>query len=529
VASAAAVTLACLQVLKAPAGLESVRAAQWAVMLLAVGFVLSPDRASWFERCDAWLDRRRARAGAVVLGAAIGVFLTSKLAQHWAFNTGAYDLTMLHSAVHNTVHGKFLYAFGLERNFFAEHASLIMLAWVPFYWVAPHVETLLSLQAVATALAGWPLFVLARRTGLARLEAAILVAAFWVNPILWRGFVFDIHMELWAPLFVFATAASAASQQWRWFWCWALLALCVKEDVALTLGALALLMLAYQRASWKQAVLLLVVCAGWLVFATRVVIPLAAGDGSTQSHFIADRYNHLGSTPAQVIWRLLSEPSLLVEMFTGRPVRTLLGTVGPLALLDPVALVGVLPQLVLHRATNYGAQRDFAVYYGLPVVTILFVAAPGVIARWCKRFGRASALVIACLTALPATTEVSPPPITWPTTADFAANAALQRIPEGDTVSAQSCAIPHLRIDSRVSLFPARPDSEWLVLSLSRLPMPVTTKDIATALVEAIDQHGFHVVFRNPTLVLLRRGGEATAADADALHEAKAVLQASQQ
>lgn len=505
------------------------RASQWASVALAVATLVSPNRRAWFAWCDVVAERWRVRLGVLALGLATTFFLVSKLAQQAAFQTGAFDLTMIHSAVHNTLHGRFLFAFGLERNFLAEHASFILLSWVPLYALLPHVETLLVLQVLATALSGWPLFALARRSGLPRVEAGLIVAAWWVNPILWRSFVFDIHMELWVPLFIFTTAACAAARRWWWFWCFAILSLCVKEDVTLSLSALALLLLAYDRAHWRQACALLIVSVVWLWVATKVVIPLAAGDGSHQSHFLGDRYAHLGPTAGQIIWRLLSDPPLLFELFTGRSVRSLLGSVGPVAVLDPIALLATMPQIAIHRASNYPAQRDFSVYYGLFVVTTLFIAAPGLISRVGKRFGRTGALVIACLTNLPSGSDVSPPAIAWPTRADFAANERLAVMPDSATVDAQSCLLPHLPVGAKLSLFPDHHDASWLALSLRCSSWPMTPRQVADAIRQAIEQHGYHVEFINSSLILMHQGPGEGLLDAAALHAANQVLESSSQ
>lgn len=498
----------------------SVRGSAWAMTLAALGVAVHPSSRDWLDRVDVWMAGWRRRTWGLLLASACLVFVTSKLAQHWSLGTGSYDLGMFHHAVDNTLHGQFMLAFGLGRNFFSEHFSPVLLGWTAFYALVPRVETLLVLQGLTTALAAWPLYVLARRCGLGQPESAIVALAFLLNPFLWRGFVFDVHMEMMLPLFVFGVVASAMGRRWVAFYVFALLALTIKEDVPLVLAACALWLVVRRRESWRHAAALALLSAVWFVVATKVAIPAAMGDGSAQSRFLVERYGHLGNTLGAIVWKMLAEPWRLWEMLTGRPVRALVGVLGPAAWVEPVALVGAIPSLLVSRATDYRVQNELALYYGLPTTVVIFVAVPATLVRLREKWGRLVSVVCALGMNVPATGDVAPRPISWPTSADLGARRAIGAIPAGARVTAQTPAVPQLPVSAAVELFPQSELGEWLVLLPRKVPWPARKADIVAALRRALEE-GYGAEFVNESVVILRRGSPGPFNE-QALQEAEA-------
>ncbi len=403
---------------------------------------------------------------------------------------------MYQYAIDNTLHGRFMYAFGIDRSYFAEHFSPVLFLWVAVYAVIPSVQTLLVLQALVVTLAGAALFCLARAEKLSRAESGLVTVAFWVAPLLWRGYVFDVHQELMAPLFVFAALACAVTRRWMLFYPCLLLLFCVKEDLPLTGLAIALILFV-SRQRVHGAVTLALSCA-WVAGVTTF-----AGGGLLEA-----RYGQLGHTPLEVVGALLSQPGHTLRLLLGRPVLGLVGSLGLGALLNPVGLVAALPQLLLNRASSYEAQSSLSLYYGLSAWTVLMAGVPAVLKRVRDRFGPRAALAVGLTLFMPATRETGPRAIAWPSAADLEAARALERIDTHEAVVAQTTAVPHLSVSASVSLWrgAAETPATWLVLMPGKLPWPADDANVQRAVHLALDSGAFGAVFANDSLIVLKRG-----------------------
>lgn len=284
-------------------------------------------------------------------------------------------------------------------------------------------------------------------------------------------------------------------------------------------GGWALWMFWRQRADWKHGVALSILSIVWLVAALKWAIPSAAG--GQQSHFLQDRYGHLGATYSEVAWKLFTEPHLVLDMLMGRPVRSWFGHLGPAAWVEPVAIVAALPNILLNRATHYGPQQVLAFYYALPATLSLLLTIPPTIARLGRRFGRTTAVTLALLSNFPATEDVVPPPLQWPQRDDFAAHSALARLDVSSDVVAQTTALPHLSVSSTLRLFEGPVTGEWLVLTPRKLAWPMSRKSVVEALRQAIRSGQYGAIFVNTSVVILRRGAPGPL-DVQALEEADA-------
>src|SRR5262249_24891895 len=90
----------------------------------------------------------------------------------------------------------------IGRNFFADHTSFIFLAAVPLYWIYPHAQGLLVLQACLLAGAAVPIYLLARRRVGGTVLPTLLAAAYLLNPALQNGNLEQMHVECFTVFFV---------------------------------------------------------------------------------------------------------------------------------------------------------------------------------------------------------------------------------------------------------------------------------------------------------------------------------------
>lgn len=161
-----------------------------------------------------------------------------------AYQQDAYDFSLYDQGIWlmSRFHAPFMTVMG--TNMFAAHTVFIFIFLVPLYWVYPHASVLLYLQAAAMALGAVPLFMLARRLLSSAFLATLLAAAYLLNPAVQEGLFEQFHVEAFeAPLLALAIYSAIAWKP-RWLAGAVVLLLMCKQDEALYLVPLGLLVVA---------------------------------------------------------------------------------------------------------------------------------------------------------------------------------------------------------------------------------------------------------------------------------------------
>ncbi|MCX5198913.1 DUF2079 domain-containing protein [Streptomyces sp. NBC_00249] len=167
-------------------------------------------------------------------------------------------------------------------NILGDHFSPVVALIAPLYRVFPGPVTLLVVQAALLALSALPVARASVRL-LGQARGLALGAAYGLSWGIQRAVDFDFHEICFAvPLLAFALEALLA-RRWTTALAWGLPLLLVKEDLGVTLAALALVVAWRARAADRRAARIAVavavvgVAAAALVF--LVVIPSFAADG----------------------------------------------------------------------------------------------------------------------------------------------------------------------------------------------------------------------------------------------------------
>ncbi|MGH9279840.1 MAG: DUF2079 domain-containing protein, partial [Acidimicrobiales bacterium] len=249
-------------------------------------------------RLVGWVHRRDPvrwiLAGMVVVWGVV-FFLLCNL-RHARFSTFAFDLGTYDQAVWLLAHGKM---FDTVRglNVLGHHMNLILLVLAPFYRLGFGPEFLLFVQVAAQASGAVAIYLLARDRLADRWLALVLAGVLLLNPtyqfLTWEFFHPDALAI--APL-LFAYWAARA-HRWRWFALAAVLTVLCKEDAALGIAAMGVLI------AWKdrQRKIGLITLAGgllWFLFSTRVLIRYWL-DG--QNPFYDTFFGDLGNSFGEVL------------------------------------------------------------------------------------------------------------------------------------------------------------------------------------------------------------------------------------
>lgn len=470
-------------------------------------------------------------AAAVTLGVAIAAWIATfgvlvVLRQH-RFASFDFDMGIHDQSIWLLAHGRgFLTVRGLQV--FGHHATPAYYLLVPFSWLGggPHLWNLL--QVTSLGLAAVPIFLLARfRTGSAWLGTA-LGAVFLLHPatgfFAWELF----HPEVMAIAPLFAAYYCSARRRWAWFAVWAVLAVSWKEDVALVVAVLGVIIaLRGDRrvGLWTAAVALV-----WFGAWTLAVFPWL-NDGAVQSRHL---YTDVGGSPGGMVRTVVEDPGTIAGKLTDGDARDFYWRIGaPYAfvpLLAPAVVVLGIPQAFLNLVTNVPWTKTITYHYAaLPLVasTLALVEAVGWV--WRRTGRRAVVWVLVAIvgaSAVTTTVQWGLSPIGdqyrrgwWPLAARAhldTARAYLDEIPDGAGVSASYNLVPHLAQRPEVYSFPnpwvprnfgaddessRSPDRvDWLVVDRRTLDA-----ESAALLDRVLERGRFEVVGDADSYVLARR------------------------
>ena len=320
----------------------------------------------------------------------------------------------------------------------------------------------------------------------------------------------------------------AVRRSWGWFAMWAVLAVSFKEDVAIALVVLGLLIAL--RGDRKIGLVTAGAAAAWFVLVVWVMIPAVSGGSA---HYEA-LYGGVGGSAGGMIETAFNDPGNI----TGRVLSDesgdfawkLAAPFGLAPVLAPAALALGLPQFFLDVVSDVPWTRTITYRYAaLPLVALTIAMVEGV-AFLRRRVGRVAEVVAATFVtgcAVFGTLAWGPSPVGaeydegwWPPPTDTrldAKRAAIDRVPDDASVSASYTFVPQLSRRAEIYSFPnpwrtanwGTPDSkrrdpsrvDWLVIDC----LPMTPED--RAFVASIVADGFEVVSQREGVLLARRVG----------------------
>ncbi len=477
-----------------------------------------------------------------------------------AWQTHAEDMGIMTQALWNTTHGALLHqticntisdtnCIG-DVSRFAIHFEPIMLPIALLYAVIPSPKTLQLLQAAVVASGALPAFWLASRRLRSALAGVVFALLYLLYPPLQAAVVYDFHaVTLAAAFLMFALYFMMTRNNWGLFIA-CLLALSTKEEIPVDIVMIAASVALLQR-RWRTGGALAALAAVWLVvelFIMRAASPL--GHSPT-----ASRYAQFGSSPLQVALTLLTHPLMVIQQYVLSPdgvfyLRTLLSSVGYLALLSPWALAMAAPALAINLLSSSPAMHSGVYQYNAEIAPFIIFAAidavwwlsraggwlarrlarltsagasaGGALAAWVRRAARWPwpRLVMAGLTLFAFTfgaygaRQHSQTPLnvafTWPqqTAHTRIEDQLIHRIPPDASVCAQSDLVPHISNRRFVYLYPYKMlSADYIFLDVTGFIYPQTDRDAFAEQVQTLLRDpDYHVIAATDGYLLLKRG-----------------------
>ncbi|MEA3075775.1 MAG: hypothetical protein QOF60_683 [Actinomycetota bacterium] len=402
---------------------------------------------------------------AVGVGLYVAVFGWLTWRQQSAYGTFGYDMGLHDQGIWLTSRFERPFVTIRGMHYFGHHVNLVSLLYVPFYRLGAGPHFLYLTETVVLAAGAVPVWLLARDRLGSAWPALVPAFAFLLYPsIEWMNW-WHWHPEALAVTPLLFAWWFAVRRRWGWFGLCVGLALSTKEDVALAvmmLGVVLLVMRGLRRGRGRRAERragALTALAGlvWFLVCTRLIIPpLLDGIPFYERQLFPQFGDSLGSvlvgivTSPGKVWAMATEPDRLTYY------ARLLGPLGFVApLLGAPFLLIAGPQLGVNVLSSLPGTHDIRFQYSAVVVAAVFIAtveALGWLRRWRSWLAVVALVVIGC-TAVAGNAAWSPSPLgrdfdtgIWahriPRHAAF--DAAVALVPKGAGVSATYYLIPHL-------------------------------------------------------------------------------------
>ena len=480
---------------------------------------------------------------AIVLGAAIAVWVATfsvlVYLKHDRFASVDFDMGIHDQSIWLLAH---LRGFSTVRGLqvFGHHATPGYLLFVPFYWIGAGPHFLNITQVVVAALGAVPVFLLARfRTGRAWIGSALGIA-FLLHPALQYFTAELFHPEVLAITPLLCAYYCSVRKRWGWFACFAVVAACWKEDIALAVAILGLIIIVRglrsdaptRSTEVKVGVVTVGAALAWFVVWIAALFPLI-NQGKVQNEGL---YSDVGGSPSGVARTAFSPPGrLTARLFSGDSSQytwKLLAPFGLAALAAPFALLMGAPQAFLNLITNVPWTKTITFHYAaVPLAAVTAASVEGVafLARklpWRDAGDVLAVVVLVC--AVMATVTSGPSPIgdryrdgEWALDADPELDGArhtVSMVPSDAAVSATYNLLPHLAHRAEIYSFPNPWRSqnfgidgeprrsgrrvEWIVVDRGVFDDPTRAlfhRLVASGRFRVVDEDGTYVVARRVT------------------------------
>lgn len=462
---------------------------------------------------DRWTLARTA-----LIASYIATLATLSILKWAAFKHFDADLAINDQLVWNASRGHFFASTLIEHATISlgDHFAFFQVYLAPLYWIVPGPRTLLTVQSIALGITAVSLGWLADLRLKNRALGTAFVAAFLLYPALHNINLFEYHEVIFAVPVLAALLWSIEAGKSRITFGLALLALTVKEEMALVCLGVGVYILLVKR-QWKLGALIAAMSAAWAVVVMGFIMPALSTAGS--DFYYVRRYSQFGSTSEEIIVALLTHPGIVLsDLLTPERLTFYAALLGPLALLpalSPAALLLAAVPIGYLALGNSPAQYSILYHYPSPIVPLVFVAAIAGAARllaWRIPSAAVAAVLLVAsaagywlLSPLPGARGWNPDDFT-PDSHTSVVQAYLARVPADVPVSAGRNLVSRLSERDKVYNFPTVLDAQAVLLDYRGQVYPGFYEDDGFALRKFLHDPAFWLVSAEDGVWFFERG-----------------------
>lgn len=244
--------------------------------------------------------------GWMIIVATLILFAASSL-RHFLFQSTAFDLGIVDQAVYLISQGQEPISSLLGFHILGNHVELINYLLALPYKIYPSVYWLFLIQSLALSLGGLFTWHLSIHAGLTKKQSIAMVVVYLLYPLVFNVNLFDFHREVIAVPTFLAAVLAARLKKPVWFCFCVVLILSCKAVLSLTVTAMGLWLIFFEKRRLLGAIAILLGTA-WFFIATQLVIPFFSGG---EAGAVA-RYSYLGNSVLEIAQNLVFQPWLII-------------------------------------------------------------------------------------------------------------------------------------------------------------------------------------------------------------------------
>ena len=445
------------------------------------------------------------------------LYATQGVLRHVQFHTAAFDLGIFDQAVWQYAHFSVPYSSLKQMVLLGDHLSPILALLAPAYWVWSDPRMLIVIQAAVVVLSVYPLYLVFRdvHSSSLRVTGPLFVLIYLSYVGLHNGLAFDVHPSVMLVLPLSILLYAYHCKRWRVYWAAFMVALLFKEDVAPLLCMLGLYQLLVTRER-RLGMLTALLSATYFVLGVFVLMPLFGGE-------VAGGYidfARFGETPVTIAFGMLTQPHLVLHELLSSAIKretllVTLGSFGFLPLLSGLSWFLAAPLFVARFLSVTELRWGLPFHYSASIAPIYALGMTYGLQRAVRRVpvagrtlvtGGMLTVVLACTVwitqqygTLFLPREASPD-------AALNARAAVQSVPGGVSVSAQSPFVPHLSQREHVYLYPDQSaEAAFIIVSRELTPYPLHWAELDGRINQLVSSTAYELVFHQGETYVFRR------------------------
>lgn len=309
----------------------------------------------------------------ITCASALILFMCSAL-RHILFHSTAFDLGIFDQAIYLISQGKPPISSFIGFHILGDHGGFIFYPLALLYQIYPSVYWLFAVQALALSSGAVLTWYIARHAQLKGEIAITVSVVYLLYPLVFNINLFDFHPEVIALPGLLGAILAAQLGQTGWFCVAILIVLSCKAVLSLTVAAMGVWLLIFEKKRWCGA-LAIIAGVGWFLISTQVIIPFFSG----QEAAAVGRYSYLGNSVAEIARNLLLNPGLVFgKILSLNNLEYLFLLFIPvtwgLSVSSLKPLIGAVPCIALNILADYQAQKDIVHQYSLPALPFLILA-----------------------------------------------------------------------------------------------------------------------------------------------------------
>jgi uncharacterized membrane protein len=353
------------------------------LITLLVAFVVSHYAVKLPLSFALWRRLERSVSPLVCVIAGAGLFCVAlgsvAILRHRSMNSNALDLGLMDQIVWNSAHGRWLqdsFLTGRSASFLGHHFSPSLALLAPFYWVAPHPEVLLVVQALCIAVSAILLFLVGVRLTHQPWIAASVALMLLAHPLVHDAALFDFHQDVLGMLGIALGLFGLTYTRWEVATCGWLVSILAKEEIALYWSAIGVFVLIMKEGRKLRYLAFTSVNVVWLFLVIRVIIPHFQSTVDAEYSFLT-RYAGWGTSPQEVFGTIRDNPWAVLKMLL-LPERVgglgmMLLPVAPFLVRSRPSILILLLPLGINSLSGFVGQHNFRYHYSLlPIVIVVF-------------------------------------------------------------------------------------------------------------------------------------------------------------